>query len=244
MRRDCRRALVLVVFQLFLFLYMCAQASFFARWLMPSSPALAMLAAYGVVRLVDLAPRRLPRLRLRPALLLAVAAVVLLAQGLAASVRSDSVLAHRDTRTLARNWMKRHVPQGAGVVAEPAFPSGFFTTGGRRAPDRYRLWPIKPPFQGYEKKLAPGVIDRYRAGGYCWVITSSHQRQRGLKAGLRGARAYYARLDAESTVVARFSPWYAGHTPPEFNFDWSFDYYPRAYQRPGPLVEIHRLNGC
>jgi hypothetical protein len=28
-----------------------------------------------------------------------------------------------------------------------------------------------------------------------------------------------------------------------FNFDWSFDYYPLAYARPGPLMTVYRLYG-
>ena len=31
--------------------------------------------------------------------------------------------------------------------------------------------------------------------------------------------------------------------PVRFNFDWSFDYYPRAYERPGPAVLVYRLQG-
>ncbi|MBX5469240.1 MAG: glycosyltransferase family 39 protein [Thermoleophilaceae bacterium] len=241
LRSDWRRALLLVSFPAVLFVYMGAQARFFARWLLPAYPALAILAAYGMVRLVDSAPLRR---RARPALLLAAAAVALVAQGLVSSVRVDSVLARADTRTLAREWMRRNVPAGAGLVAEPLFPDGFWTRGGRRAPDRYRLFPIEPPFQGYEKKLTPALVDRYRAQGYCWVVTGSYQRDRGMKAGLPGARAYYARLAAESSVAARFSPWYADRDPVEFNFDWSFDYYPRAYARPGPLIEVRRLTDC
>ena len=31
--------------------------------------------------------------------------------------------------------------------------------------------------------------------------------------------------------------------PVRFNFDWSFDYYPLAYERPGPTVLVYRLRG-
>ena len=34
-----------------------------------------------------------------------------------------------------------------------------------------------------------------------------------------------------------------GATPVPFNFDWSFDYYPLAYTRPGPEMTIYRLRG-
>ena len=29
----------------------------------------------------------------------------------------------------------------------------------------------------------------------------------------------------------------------KFNFDWSFDFYPLAYERPGPVMLIYRLSG-
>jgi hypothetical protein len=29
----------------------------------------------------------------------------------------------------------------------------------------------------------------------------------------------------------------------KFNFDWTFDFYPLAYERPGPVMQIYRLRG-
>jgi hypothetical protein len=37
------------------------------------------------------------------------------------------------------------------------------------------------------------------------------------------------------------TPYGGGDGPVPFNFDWSFDHYPRAYERPGPTVVIQRL---
>jgi hypothetical protein len=107
-----------------------------------------------------------------------------------------------------------------------------------------RLFPIKPPFQAYEKKLDPSLIDTYRAGHYCWVVVGSHQKQRGLNAKLPGAVGYYNRLNRESDRTQLFDPWRFGADRPGFNFDMSFNYYPTAFVRPGPLVEIHHLRGC
>ncbi|HTC72518.1 MAG TPA: hypothetical protein VK655_06485 [Solirubrobacteraceae bacterium] len=51
-------------------------------------------------------------------------------------------------------------------------------------------------------------------------------------------------------VVYRASPYThgrvngaGGREPVPFNFDWSFDYYPLAYSRPGPLMTVYRLHG-
>ena len=35
-----------------------------------------------------------------------------------------------------------------------------------------------------------------------------------------------------------------GADPVEFSYDASFNYRPGAYERPGPVVEIHRLRDC
>jgi hypothetical protein len=58
------------------------------------------------------------------------------------------------------------------------------------------------------------------------------------------ANAYYARLRQESTRVFHVSPLRVGADPQPFNFDQSYNYYSPAYQRPGPSVDIYRLDNC
>jgi len=106
------------------------------------------------------------------------------------------------------------------------------------------VWPVERPFQAYEKRLRVRHIDRYRERGYCWVIVGGTQKGRGLKAGLTSSRNYYRALDAASEQTVRFSPYDRGADPVEFSYDDSFNYRPRAFARPGPMVEIHRLRGC
>jgi hypothetical protein len=96
----------------------------------------------------------------------------------------------------------------------------------------------------YQEVLDPGVIDEYRLYGYCLVMTVDTVRDRALQTGDRNARAYYDRLERESKVVRTFSPYDSGAKPVPFNFDLSFNYYPPEYHRPGPTVQIHRLNDC
>jgi dolichyl-phosphate-mannose-protein mannosyltransferase len=242
--KHWRRGVLLITFPLLLFLVLGAQGRFFARWLLPIYPMLAILAGYAAVRLVDALP--LGRLRdrswARP-VLLAVVGALLCVQGLAESVHVDSVLAKTDTRTQARGWLFSHVPPGQKIVVEPFLPDGFFGVRGRTSPPRYVLYPVRRPFQAYEKKLRPELLDVYRRGGFCWVVTASTQRQRGFKAGLRRAKSYYRRLDRESAQTITFSPFARGKREP-FNFDLSFNYEPSVYERPGPIVQIHRLKNC
>jgi hypothetical protein len=241
LRSSRVRGLMLVTFPILLWLFLGGQARHFGRWYMPAYPALAILAAYAAVRAVDALPGVWASRR--RAVLVVVAGGLLAMQGLWTSVRVDSVLAHTDTRTLARQWIERNVPAGSGLVVEPAvFPADFLKVGKPTHP--YRRFAIKPPFQAYEKHLSPALIAKYRQQGFCWVVVASYQHDRGLNAGFRQARAYYRALGAQSQTVAVFSPYRFGAKPVPFNFDLSFNFVPRAYMRPGPLLQIQRLNGC
>jgi hypothetical protein len=234
LRRDWRRALLLVAFPLLFYLYMGAQARFFGRWLLPAYPALCVLAGYGVVALADAVARR-PR----PAGAVVVGLAALACfQGLSAAVHVDAVLGRTDTRAQALRWIDANVPAGAPLVVEPFVPKSW-----RRALDR-PVYPVRRPFQAYEKRLRVRRIERYRRQGYCWVVVGSTQKQRGLKAGLRSSRNYYRALDAATERKVAFSPYAPGADPVEFSYDASFNYRPRAYERPGPVVEVQRLRDC
>ncbi len=227
LRRDWRIALLLVAFPVFFYLYMGAQGRFFGRWMLPMYPALCVLAGYAVV---SISARR-------TALLAGLTALVC-AQGVLASVHIDTVLGREDTRAQALDWVRANVPAGAPVVVEPFVPDSW-----RAALDR-PVWPVERPYQAYEKRLRARRIERYREQGYCWVIVGSTQKDRGLKAGLRSSRSYYSALDAASARTVTFSPFARGADPVEFSYDSSFNYRPRAFERPGPVVEIHQLRAC
>jgi len=234
LRRDWRRALLLIAFPLFLYLFLGGQGRFFGRWLMPAYPMLCVLAGYGIVALAQAVARR-PR----PAgALIAGLAALACVQGALASVHVDTVLGREDTRAQALRWIEANVPDGAPVVVEPFVPASWLD-----ALDR-PVWPVERPFQAYEKRVRVRRIDRYRERGHCWVVVGSTQKQRGLKAGLRSSRNYYRALDQASERTVTFSPFAAGADPVEFSYDASFNYRPRAYERPGPVVEIHRLRAC
>jgi hypothetical protein len=80
---------------------------------------------------------------------------------------------------------------------------------------------------------------------YCWVVVGSTQRGRAEAepSVVPNALAYYRELARRSTVVYDASPYSKGKGPVGFNFDWTFNYYPLAYNRPGPEMTIYRLNG-
>jgi hypothetical protein len=242
-RRDRRRALLLGLFPLVLFAYICTADRYFARWLMPAYPALALLAGAAISRLTaGLAARP----ALRAAALVGVLAAVL-AQPLVIDVRTGTLLGREDTRALARGAMARELPAGTRIVVEPAVPVGFF--GGRYVegfgpPPKTAGSQAGSPTR-FIRTLRPDRIDRYRRAGFCVVVVMSLVRDRALARGKRAVAAYYRDLARESKVLFHASPYRPGAAPVPFDFDASTHlYYPRAYARPGPDVVIYRLDRC
>jgi hypothetical protein len=190
-----------------------------------------------------------------------------LAQGLVHSVHAGLVLSRADTRNLTRAWMLTHIPAGAPIVAEPVSPNEWANetrsgTSTASNPPRWRKYPseisriaasgaLEPNtlrqvgIEEYERTLAPALIGYYERKGYCWVVSGSTQSGRAFAdpAAVPHAIGYYRALAAQGEVVYRSSPYARGRGPVAFGFDWSFDYYPLAYERPGPQMTIYRLHG-
>jgi hypothetical protein len=158
----------------------------------------------------------------------------LLAQGLLYSIHVDLVLSRADTRALARAWMLDHVPQGREIVLEPVVPRSWASP--------WKLNRRDPALENYPRRLKPSLIETYREDGACWVVSGSTISGRAFAEPeeVPAAIAYYRELRRRADVVYHVRPY--GTTVP-FDFDWSFDYYPLAYQRPGPEVTIYKLGG-
>ncbi|MGH2945369.1 MAG: ArnT family glycosyltransferase [Solirubrobacteraceae bacterium] len=236
-------ALILVPAPVVFLLFMGMQDRFFARWLLPVYPMLALLAAWVVV---EVAGRR------RWAL--ALGAVALCAQGLVFSIHNDTVLARDDTRELAREWMVEHIPAGTKIVVEPIAPhqwawdpEGPNDATGSGA--RWNKWPTSKSrgrvvkLEDYERTLRPGLLGSYVRGGYCWLVRGSTQYGRALvePEEVPGAIAYYEALRGRGERVYRVSPLSGGEPVDDFSFDFSFNAYPLSYARPGPEIQIYRL---
>ena len=245
--------------------FMGLQGRYFGRWLLPIFPLLCLLAAFFALQLV-LAAGRLAAPRALPAALAVLLVAALLAQGLIYSIHSGLVLSRADTRNLTRTWMLAHIPRGAAIVAEPVSPDNWARqTAAPSTPDNPYVWvkypslvsrlgapgQLEPRFthevgiEDYERTLVPALIGYYQSRGYCWVVSGSTQSGRVFAdpGAVPAAVAYYRALARQGEVVYRSSPYASGRGPVAFGFDWSFDYYPLAYQRPGPVMTIYRLHG-
>jgi hypothetical protein len=274
LRRDWRRGLLLAAVPVALFVYLCVQSRYFGRWLLPAYPALAMLGAVALTRAAELVPRGAA---VRAAVLAGLTALVV-AQPLAADVRSAEVLGRQDTREEARTFLAQRYPPELRVSIEPAVPGRYYRNnpdgrdppwlhrcprrpgwsepgwsypgpGGRRNCGQNRPGQFTRPDGGvrasaYHLVLDRKVIDQYRRYGYCLVVTFGVVSERALDTGDPDVRAYYRRLERESDVLRRFSPYNKDAKPVPFHFDLSFNYYPRAYYRPGPVATVYRLRDC
>jgi len=248
-RREPARAVLLALFPLALFAYLATQERFFGRWLLPAYPALALFAAAGLVRLADAlrAPAAVK------AAALAGLCVLAFAQPVSAGVRTSSVLGRTDTRAEAREFLEENFPRRLRAVIEPAVPARWFRLETRRrslALARRKQFvrgftrDVRATRRDYAATLEPATLDAYRASGFCVVVTMSTVRGRAERDGDRDALAYYDRLERESELLFTSTPYRPGHEPVPFHFDLSYNYYPPAFERPGPEVRVHRLEDC
>jgi hypothetical protein len=177
------------------------------------------------------------------------------------------VLSRADTRNLTRAWMVANVPVGAHVVVEPVVPDPWAQDLGHptpSTPNGYRWIKYRAlvsviardgsfapeqekvvTLEDYERTLSPVLIARYEQMGFCWVVSGSTESGRAYAdpGAVPQAIAYYRALARQGEVVYRASPYARGRGPVAFDFDWTFDYYPLAYHRPGPEITVYRLHG-
>jgi hypothetical protein len=262
-RRRLALAFVLVPAPIAFIVFMGDQQRYFGRWLMPVFPIVALLGAYGTVE----AARWLIRARRMPVLVAAGAVtIVMLGQSVTAALHNDVVLSRADTRNVTRAWMVRHVPAGAKVVVEPVVSNDWGQDVGRSlqwtpSGARWQLW---NPYvtdvdrngnhlpagehryvaiDEYERTLRPDLLQEYTNSGYCWVVIGSLQAGRSFAQPkiAPSAIAYYAALANQARLMFHISPFAKSDRAVPFNFDWSIDYYPGQYARPGPEMSVYRL---
>ena len=260
-RRNARIGWVLVPVAVLYLLFLSLQGRYFGRWLLPIFPIVCLLAANFALEVAAWAARRAPRLA---AGFIALAVIALVGQGVVYGIHSGRVLSRADTRNLTRAWVVENIPAGARIVVEPVVPNAWLNDTGELGSSHVR-W-IKYPtlrvvlnpasgapepthrtvlLEDYESTLGPALIGYYEQHDYCWVVSGTTQSGRAFADPQRvpNAIAYYRALKHQGEVVYHVSPYSPGKGPTAFNFDWTFDYYPLAFHRPGPEMTVYRLHG-
>lgn len=248
-----REAFVLGSLVVLYWLYMGSQSRFYARWMLPLYPTLAILAAYAITQI-------------KQRVIFGVVVALALLPSAYTTVRNAVVLGREDTRSQTRDWLVANVPQGTKVAFEPVAPTEWYgvTPGGGAKADPARQWERfnrsqaiidelardyrgarrTANFQNYERTLTPGLVDIYRREGVCWVVTGSTQYGRAQAEPQRAPEAlkYYRELRREADVAFKTSP--TGGKLPRYQVDTSFNYVDGAVDRPGPEMIVYKLRDC
>jgi 4-amino-4-deoxy-L-arabinose transferase-like glycosyltransferase len=179
-------------------------------------PLLTVLLAAFVVRAAVAV--RAPALR---AAVVAAATVALVAEPVASGIAHDRIAAETDTRVLAADWMREHLPAGAVAVVLGAT---LFTYAD----------PELPP--GVRRADTALAVDAYARAGITHVVTHEHQ----IPFSHLDPKQM-AKLAPHLRLLQEFTPYADG---PAGGFEAEDAFYIPFYDfagvvRPGPLVRIY-----
>ncbi len=202
---------------------------YFARYVLPLIPFLAVFAADSVLAIAAWLGAR--GVRGRRVIIGALVAVAI-AQPLAWSIRHDVLLTRTDTRTLAKEWIEAHIPAGAKFALD---------------------WPVySPPLSRelYSVKelgqlgLARHPLEWYRQEGFDYIVTSSFVYDLPLRDSAQAStrQAFYTALNDELELVGEFSP-YSRDAALAFVFEEIYGPATTLWhrERPGPVLRLYRV---
>jgi len=220
-------------YPLVLMLILCHSRGFTHHYL-PAIPFLAMFAGYGV----DAVGREIPR---KHGYLIFLAAGLLVLPSFANSLRLLQILKSFDTRTLAKNWVERSVPEGSKILVEGALNNKIvlgpplnedaetlkedldhISSQATKRPLNMRLEYVtnNPSLKSYRlfkaKRLLPEMIKDIRpdyviTSGYFDAELIEHEMSGDVSEYLKKRQVLIKRLKDQYRLIKHFEPW------PEFN---------------------------
>ena len=220
--RRTRADLVLAPFVVVYYLYVSSWHELMDRYMLPIVPLLLLLAARLCVRFA-----RAPVARRRLALAgVAVFVVVAIGAPLTSSVSYSLALSGTDVRSVAKDWVERHVAADSAIASDPYGPPlvgrralRFYRAAGAEAV-AYRIYrlPLPLPAQPDHRHSLAWLKDH----GVGYVIVSSDVYDRVLAArdAYPDQVRFYRRLAATAHLVRTFAP---------------------GPDHPGPTLKLYRL---
>jgi hypothetical protein len=208
-----------------LVLYHALQALFFARFLLPCTPFLALIAACGIVAFREANPVSWAR---RP-LALGAAVMLLVGSPLARSLYLHLILHRPDTRLLAKTYLDRVASPGSVIVR--GWKSAYMPP---LSPGRYRLLALS---------LDPSLLYRSGASADFYLFNSFDTGRMGGNVELE-EQALVAALGRLSFVRVAFTPLRDDGAVP-YAHDQVYLPYRNLfrYERPGPSIVIYARPG-
>jgi 4-amino-4-deoxy-L-arabinose transferase-like glycosyltransferase len=208
-----------------LVLYHSSQRLFFARFMLPCTPFIVLICAWGIVGCLDESRAFWTRRRFMLWALVAVLAALPFAR----SLKLTAILHQRDTRILATRYLERIAPAGSSVVREIEM---YYTPP--LDPGRYRLPTLSSDPSRYDPTAAPA--DYYVFSSF---VTG---RWRGISDA--GTRVLKLALERRGFTRITFGPLRERAELP-FEIEQVYLPYRRLfqYERPGPEITIYARPG-
>lgn len=212
--------------------------SYFARYALSLIPVLMILVAEFLIVAGEVMSTR-SGLRWRPALLSAVT-LLLLAYPLATVVRHNYLLTQLDTRTIAKQWIEKHIPSGSKLAVEWHGPP--IATALDPEPYSqhiYDVFKIDP----FAQNSALYSLEYYRDNGFDYLIVNSFTYNlRWINTEVTRRRsAFYSSLDEKLPLLQTFQPNEKVDLP--FIFDDIYSPVVGLWQRerPGPTIKVYKV---
>jgi hypothetical protein len=237
--RHSATELVVLSLPVTMFAFMGSQKVYLLRYLLPAVPALLVIAAAWLDYALDV--MGVSATSTRDWLIRVAAAVLVGVASVTASVRLDYLLTQRDTRSLAKEWIEKSIPDGARIALEFPFLCPALSTPTKPMPQSTRSYEVME-VRGWG--LAEHSLQFYARHGFRYLISSSMVsglpfRDRGNEAR---RRAFYASLDRELELVAVFRPTGGEEELPvvvDELYGPALSLWER--KRPGPTIKVYRL---
>lgn len=247
--RHRRVDLFMLTFPLLAFLTIQRQEMYFARWLMPLIPPLAVITTEGVrVVVMEMKirpirfwkPDRSTEQQIPSTFYFLLSTFFLLTlPSTYTAVDANSVFSQTDTRTEALHWIAQNIPPNSTLAVEllgPPWGPPLAMPG--LAMPAYNFVPV-PDGGIMEQSLA-----QYRAGGVTYIVASSFHYNRPLrdKAHQANLTRNLQTLNEQAELITVFQPYHTDY-PGFFYHDQIFgpanDVHYR--QQPGPEIRIYRI---
>jgi hypothetical protein len=214
-----RRLLPVAAFLIASLVQLGLASAAYTRYVTPLLPCLYALVGVALVEVVGRVASRLLRVAAAAMLLL-----LLAARPLHSAVRFDQVVAARDTRLLATDWLAAHVPKGTPVLVLGA------------------PWPYvfgDPDLAGYIVRRNPTLDARL---GIRYVVTHEHPLP------FSRLPPEFEAMRPALRLVETFSPFAGDEAPRDALFELRDAFYVpvagfESVVRGGPLIRVYRVTG-
>lgn len=231
--KGYRPGVVAAVFPIVLFIFMGGQKIVFARFLLPAIPPLAILAAFGLIWMLQ----RFRFLQQFGLLAYSLGLMILLGQSLIYLVWFNYLLSLSDTRQLATNWLLENFPEDTVIVKESysVLPQILYLNN---------HWPYKIIHLD-ERGPTRNQVDHYLTHKTEIIalsnFTAGRIRQNPADEAIRLKQL--ALLEEKAILIKTFNPYHDFDDGDWFYLDQLYGPAAETLQRvyPGPLIKIYRL---